>query len=101
MGIFGFINSIIVLMCTGAVLSGITIVMTAIVSVLICTDTDSCYICLHPVLIGVSYTDVFIFTVFNLIFSLLEIILSFIVLMITIFDLIFSDIVSRFFNEKF
>ena len=57
MGIFGFINSIIVSMCIGSVLSGTAIVMTA--------------------------------TAFDFIFSLPEIILSFIVLIITIFDLTF------------
>lgn len=101
MGIFGFINNIIVLMCIDIVFSGTVIVMTATVSVSSCTDTDSCYICLHRVLLGVSYIVVFIFSAFDFIFSLLEIILSFIVLMITIFDLTFSDIVSSFFNEKF
>lgn len=83
------------------VLIGTVIVMTATVLVSISTDSDSCYICLHRVLLGVSYKDVFIFTAFNLIFSLLEIILSIMVLMITIFDLRFSDIVSRFFVKNF
>lgn len=101
MGIFRFINSIIVSMCTGTVLSGTTIVMTATASVPICIDADIYYICWHPVLLGVSYKVVFIFSAFDFIFSLIEIILSFIVLMITIFDLIFYDIDSRFFYEKF
>lgn len=82
-----FICSTIVLICTGVVLSGDTIVI-------ICTDAVSYYGCLHLVWLGVSDTIVFIF-------SLGEIILSFIVLMITIFDFIFSDIVSRFFIKKF
>ena len=89
MGIFGFINSIIVSMCIGSVLSGTAIVMTATVSVPICTDADIYYICLHPVLLGVSYKVVSVFSVSDFIFSLPEIILSFIVLIITIFDLTF------------
>lgn len=101
MGIFGFINSIIVSMCTGIDSSGTTIVMTDTVAVTICTDAVSYYGCLHLVWLGVSDTVVFIFTTFDFTFSLGEIILSFIVLMITIFDFIFSDIVSRFFIKKF
>ncbi len=101
MGIFGFINSIIVSMCTGTVLSGTTIVMTATAFVPICTDADIYYICWHPVLLGVSYKVVFIFSAFDFIFSLIEIILFFIVLMITVFNFSFSNIDTRFFYEKF
>ena len=101
MGILGFICSTIVLICTGVVLSGATIVITDTAFVTICTDAVSYYGCLHLVWLGVSDTVVFIFTTFDFIFSLGEIILSFIVLMITIFDFIFSDIVSRFFIKKF
>ena len=81
-------------------LIGTVIVMTATASVSISTDADSCCVCLHPVLLGVSYKVVSIFSAFDFIFSLLEIILSFIVLMITIFDLTFSNIDSKFFSEK-
>jgi len=94
MGILGFICSAIVLICTGVVLSGATIVITDTAFVTICTDAVSYYGCLHLVWLGVSDTVVFIF-------SLGKIILSFIVLMITIFDFIFSDIDSRFFIKKF
>ena len=94
MGILGFICSTIVLICTGVVLSGATIVITDTAFVIICTDAVSYYGCFHLVWLGVSDTVVFIF-------SLGEIILSFIVLMITIFDFIFSDIFSRFFIKKF
>lgn len=94
MGILGFICSAIVLICTGVVLSGATIVITDTAFVTICTDAVSYYGCLHLVWLGVSDTVVFIF-------SLGKIILSFIVLMITIFDFIFSDIFSRFFIKKF
>lgn len=90
----GFICSAIVLICTGVVLSGATIVITDTAFVTICTDAVSYYGCLHLVWLGVSDTVVFIF-------SLGKIILSFIVLMITIFDFIFSDIDSRFFIKKF
>ena len=89
--VFGeFICSAIVLICTGVVLSGATIVITDTAFVTICTDAVSYYGCLHLVWLGVSDTVVFIFTTFDFIFSLGEIILSFIVLMITIFDFIFS-----------
>ena len=67
-------------------LIGTVIVMTATVSVSISTDADSCCVCFHRVLLGVSDKVVFIFSAFDFIFSLLEIIISFIVLMITIFD---------------
>ena len=82
------------MICTGVVLSGATIVITDTAFVTICTDAVSYYGCLHLVWLGVSDTVVFIF-------SLGKIILSFIVLMITIFDFIFSDIDSRFFIKKF
>lgn len=52
-------------------------------------------------MVGVSDTFVFIFPVIDFICSFVEIILSFIVLMIALSDFIFSDIDSRFLFEKF
>ena len=58
MDILRFICSTIVLICTGVVLSGDTIVITDTAFVIICTDAVSYYGCLHLVWLGVSDTIV-------------------------------------------